>query len=398
MTKSPTKMNKAVTEKLSDKQKALIKKAGPDAKVRPLIKLAKLDQKTNESFTLASDVKNSKVMKFLNREGAAKVEEYTIDVDTGIGEAMHHELYSLKRLGLINFKQTGEDGYNLTFKMKLTPKATTNEATQADLDENKPIIATGVKGMKSTSFRKKFRNRAAYDKWTDSDAYDDFDVQYVFNESAKPSKKINEGVLDDMDDDGFMAKRQLYDLAKYSVELHRMIQDTDNLEPWVQAKITKAADYISTVKHYLEYQGVRDGSDMADEIGFDDMAGVDSSLDTMAPDMPTEEVMEFEEEEEDVRIDGYDVLRYAKLRNIISQEQCDNPSPEVEEIAHWIADSHFELGYEVGSSDITNAMKQFCQDMVQAGQICDGKDAYLYESANTARAIYNKMISGLRGK
>jgi hypothetical protein len=398
MTKSPTKMNKAVTEKLSDKQKALIKKAGPDAKVRPLIKLAKLDQKTNESFTLASDVKNSKVMKFLNREGAAKVEEYTIDVDTGIGEAMHHELYSLKRLGLINFKQTGEDGYNLTFKMKLTPKATTNEATQADLDENKPIIATGVKGMKSTSFRKKFRNMAAYDKWTDSDAYDDFDVQYVFNESAKPSKKINEGVLDDMDDDGFMAKRQLYDLAKYSVELHRMIQDTDNLEPWVQAKITKAADYISTVKHYLEYQGVRDGSDMADEIGFDDMAGVDSSLDTMAPDMPTEEVMEFEEEEEDVRIDGYDVLRYAKLRNIISQEQCDNPSPEVEEIAHWIADSHFELGYEVGSSDITNAMKQFCQDMVQAGQICDGKDAYLYESANTARAIYNKMISGLRGK
>jgi hypothetical protein len=311
---------------------------------------------------------------------------------------MHHELYSLKRLGLINFKQTGEDGYNLTFKMKLTPKATTNEATQADLDENKPIIATGVKGMKSTSFRKKFRNMAAYDKWTDSDAYDDFDVQYVFNESAKPSKKINEGVLDDMDDDGFMAKRQLYDLAKYSVELHRMIQDTDNLEPWVQAKITKAADYISTVKHYLEYQGVRDGSDMADEIGFDDMAGVDSSLDTMAPDMPTEEVMEFEEEEEDVRIDGYDVLRYAKLRNIISQEQCDNPSPEVEEIAHWIADSHFELGYEVGSSDITNAMKQFCQDMVQAGQICDGKDAYLYESANTARAIYNKMISGLRGK
>ena len=65
-----------------------------------------------------------------------------------------------------------------------------------------------------------------------------------------------EGVLDSTDDDGWMAKGQLYQLSKYSVELHGMIQDTDNLEPWVQAKITKAADYISAVKHYMEYLAV----------------------------------------------------------------------------------------------------------------------------------------------
>lgn len=88
--------------------------------------------------------------------------------------------------------------------------------------------------------------------------------------AAKASKKtIKEGVLDDIDDDGFMAKRQLYDLAKYSVELHRQIQDTDDLEPWVSAKITKAQDYIATVKHYLEYQGVRGAEGIADEVGMD---------------------------------------------------------------------------------------------------------------------------------
>ena len=65
--------------------------------------------------------------------------------------------------------------------------------------------------------------------------------------------EIMEGVLDSTDDDGWMAKGQLYQLSKYSVELHGMISDTDNLEPWVQSKITKAADYISAVKHYMEY-------------------------------------------------------------------------------------------------------------------------------------------------
>ena len=65
--------------------------------------------------------------------------------------------------------------------------------------------------------------------------------------------ELMEGVLDDTDDDGWMAKSELYKLAKYAIALHGMIQDSDNLEPWVQSKITKASDYIATVKHYMEY-------------------------------------------------------------------------------------------------------------------------------------------------
>lgn len=65
--------------------------------------------------------------------------------------------------------------------------------------------------------------------------------------------EIMEGVLDDTDDDGWMAKSELYKLAKYSIALHGKIQDNESLEPWVQSKITKASDYISTVLHYMEY-------------------------------------------------------------------------------------------------------------------------------------------------
>tara|TARA_B100001250_G_scaffold304836_1_gene266719 strand:+ start:1412 stop:2389 length:978 start_codon:yes stop_codon:yes gene_type:complete len=73
---------------------------------------------------------------------------------------------------------------------------------------------------------------------------------------AKNKAQVNEGVLDDMDDDGWMAKSQLYQTAKYAIELHKMIQDTDNLEPWVQSKITKCADYLESIKHYMEYEAV----------------------------------------------------------------------------------------------------------------------------------------------
>lgn len=82
------------------------------------------------------------------------------------------------------------------------------------------------------------------------------------NEGVDPivyMSELMEGVLDDTDDDGWMAKSELYKLAKYAIALHGMIQDNDNLEPWVQSKITKAADYIGTVKHYMEYVQATDG-------------------------------------------------------------------------------------------------------------------------------------------
>jgi len=56
-----------------------------------------------------------------------------------------------------------------------------------------------------------------------------------------------------------MAKSELYKLSKYAIQLHGMIQDNENLEPWVQSKITKAADYIATVKHYMEYIEATEG-------------------------------------------------------------------------------------------------------------------------------------------
>ena len=56
------------------------------------------------------------------------------------------------------------------------------------------------------------------------------------------------------DREAAMARADLYKLANYSMKLFKMIRDGDELEGWVQAKVTKAADYVASVYHYMEYE------------------------------------------------------------------------------------------------------------------------------------------------
>jgi len=87
-------------------------------------------------------------------------------------------------------------------------------------------------------------------------------------------KKVNEGGLADMaqrveqDHEVQMARSDLYKLAKYSIKLHNMlamIPETKGIEGWQQAKITKAADYISSVYHNLDYEMKFDQQQVAEK-------------------------------------------------------------------------------------------------------------------------------------
>lgn len=71
----------------------------------------------------------------------------------------------------------------------------------------------------------------------------------------------NEGISDDAhhmerDHEVQMARSDLYKTANYAIKLHAIlkgISEEQGLEGWMQAKITKAADYLSSVYHALEY-------------------------------------------------------------------------------------------------------------------------------------------------
>jgi hypothetical protein len=68
-------------------------------------------------------------------------------------------------------------------------------------------------------------------------------------------KKIIQEELDSVTEgdygEGSMAKSQLARTAELAMMINDMIQEDTNLEEWVESKITKANDYLSTVINYM---------------------------------------------------------------------------------------------------------------------------------------------------
>ena len=61
----------------------------------------------------------------------------------------------------------------------------------------------------------------------------------------------------ELDHEVQMARSDLYKIAKYAIKLHDMLKgvsEEEGLEGWVQAKITKAAEGLSSVYHNLDYK------------------------------------------------------------------------------------------------------------------------------------------------
>ena len=81
----------------------------------------------------------------------------------------------------------------------------------------------------------------------------DQDIPLALPEPDAPDYLGNDG----MDYEGGMAKSQMLKMKKYVDALSNMIEDESQLESWVQAKLTKASDYMSAVYHYLDYQRSR---------------------------------------------------------------------------------------------------------------------------------------------
>ena len=76
------------------------------------------------------------------------------------------------------------------------------------------------------------------------------DAQLALPEPDAPDFLGSDGV----DYEGGMAKSQMLKMKNYAKALCDMIDDESQLESWVQAKLTKASDYMSSVYHYLDYQ------------------------------------------------------------------------------------------------------------------------------------------------
>ena len=109
-------------------------------------------------------------------------------------------------------------------------------------------------------------------------------------------EQLNEGLGDmaheaEKDHEVQMARSDCYKSAKYAVSIHKMLKDVSEMEGidgWVASKLTKAADYLGSVKHYMEGQMMQDV-----ELAVVPVAGDMTDAMTM-PQESTEEVHEEE--------------------------------------------------------------------------------------------------------
>ena len=70
------------------------------------------------------------------------------------------------------------------------------------------------------------------------------------------------------DDEPHMIKSELYKIAKYALELYKMVDQFEgkgevDFPAWWQSKITKATSMISSAKHYLEFELTEPAMDQA---------------------------------------------------------------------------------------------------------------------------------------
>jgi hypothetical protein len=113
------------------------------------------------------------------------------------------------------------------------------------------IAADSVKGSK-------FSNRDDLESAL-SDALPDFpDKDYDRSKAVERAMEILYGDLDDMleEADGHeasMAKTQMFKTSQIAKQIHDMIERGEDLPGWIQSKLTKASDYVSTVYDYMAY-------------------------------------------------------------------------------------------------------------------------------------------------
>ena len=82
---------------------------------------------------------------------------------------------------------------------------------------------------------------------------------------------------DSPEGEGKMAKGDAIELAKDAKDVAEMIGPDTNLPEWVEAKITKAADYLNDVKDYLSNYDASRGDEEIDEAN---VTGTGTSIST----------------------------------------------------------------------------------------------------------------------
>ena len=135
------------------------------------------------------------------------------------------------------------------------PRVKFHKDTIKEAAQGHTIEAQGIRGMKGTAWRKTFKSYAHLAKW--ADANDSVEVHGTRDLEQTKKGNVSPAIKEVKDEkeydyEGDMAKSQLRSIIANAQTVHDMLEDNTNLAEWVQSKITLSADYISTVRDYMQ--------------------------------------------------------------------------------------------------------------------------------------------------
>lgn len=228
-------------------------------------------------------------------------------------------------------------------------------------------------------------------------------------------KEIKESVLDSDDDDGFMARSQLYFLARDAINLHGMIDDRSDLEPWVQSKIAQASKDIDAVRRYTEYNAMEQQQEpevpavIPGEEPQDEMPSIDvkmegrlgfSDIEKFGKEKASEIDLEARRRgSADMEPGDADELRYkvAKEMGLVEAEEKD---PETD-FTRWLKDKYNKSVRDLKGDEYTKMSKEFQaskkkdESINEEMKFDDKRDA---ELKVFAKDLYKKAVKKAKSK
>ena len=216
-------------------------------------KLARKIQKTNEATNFAVSIEGLPQM-FMSADSPGMLKQELrkivkqpsmIQGVKRVTDAMVKKTFRLKAQGRDeeeqqeNYKYDYGSPESIKLMKKITPgqNNTKTEKTYMRTDKKLPNLKVPVKRkLKNLTLAKKIMGQEPKKLKTVAD-------HVKFLEAKDPNE---------YDKEGSMMKSQLRQIMSANDSLMKMVKDDDNLPEWVQSKITKATDYIRSVRDYLE--------------------------------------------------------------------------------------------------------------------------------------------------
>jgi hypothetical protein len=205
-------------------------------------------QKGEKPLTMA-DVKAPRKDSISHPANLAKARNEEVEQ---LGESGGDVVY---KKGDHHIEKYGEDSFALYKGGKKQKYYTSIEAAKSAMNEEvEQIDEKNVPTSPEKWAQAKSQAKAKFDVYPS--AYANGWAAKKYKEMGGGWKSVSEAVKDkfdigEYDQEGDMAKSDLRSIIANSKRVHDMLEDSDNLPEWVQSKITKAEDYMSTVANYM---------------------------------------------------------------------------------------------------------------------------------------------------